>query len=1051
MVEKKYDVAVVGVGVGANYGSALTYFAITETIKEMGKSVILVNKIGGELSDIEISDKNPSFLFAKKHNEMTPYYRKEELQELNNYADTFVIGTDQVWGDAVASYAGEAFYLGFANDDKRKISIAGSFGHFDDFSPLDKIDRRRELFKRFNKISVRENDGVEILKNKYNVNATQIIEPVFYIDNEKWFQLADDSQFDTSDSYILTYILDNNPEKQKVVEKISYELQLPIQILPDGFENVIHGDKNGYKYTPEDVLKLIRDAKYVITDSFHGTSFSLKFNKNFVTLVNPKRGISRFDTLIDIIDNDDRIVKNYSTIINNPKKYLENIDYTKINSRINSAVIKAKKWISESLDSDISEKIEQVNNNLNNSLSDRITNTVFSFGRTDLEETYSTEWKFDKFGKIKGYINDNERYWKIFGQKIYIYNKNGKFSSVLIQNEDNDNFWIGKARFDNVAEFFLIDNQFVNGQEKIFSEKAENFQEQEIIDYLTNHTFVWYRKSQKHAPLSKYIQLLEDGNIYGMPNDASSKFWRVTNEGKKLEFTTLSGQVNVALDIHFSKEGLLKTQNGHWKRIGEEHILEDVFSYQNENLVPYIEINKPMFIFTSNNWQQTEKNDYYSVLRKKPGKLGDQAIIQLPQKLYKNILYSLKMNWSVKTYSPYVILHLKNSNTGKVQRVHFFKDRESELSSVGKVPVSTNIIPDADDYDQIMFSSLEFTGEKSGMSISKIKIDINLQNENIAVPETDFDYLVDVVEKDYDRFLKYHAQFHIAKNKENVRRNIMFFAHGIEKGLSHANFRPKFGISALKNLSRNLDLWYEFKDFDDTFFNIGLAAMKKYFVKHEELGIDVSDRKKYFSKKILNLIDSSTGEMGGVDVISMNNRSTLLNSNSFEDVVRRRRSLREWSDESVDISKIRSAIDIAITSPSVCNRQNTNVYVVTDSNKIDKALKTQGGMVGYKNPPILILVTNDIKGSSFFTERNQAFIDGGLFVMSLLLGLEYEKLAAVCLHTMVDSQQDLKIREILDVPESEALITFIAIGNLKESLLTPHSQRLKIDDILRMR
>lgn len=566
---QKYDVAVVGVGVGANYGSALTYYSITETIKELGKTVILVNKIGGGLTDIEISSKNPSYLFAKKYNILTPYCSKDELEQLNDYADTFVIGTDQVWGNAIASYAGEAFYLGFVADGKRKVSIAGSFGHFDDFTPMDKVERRKELFQRFNALSTRELDGAEILGDKYHVKAEQIIEPVFYIDNEKWFNLAEKSQMNTSEPYLLTYILDNTPEKQAVVDKLSSELGISIRNLPDGFENVVNGKDDDYKYTPEDVLKLLRDAKYIVTDSFHGTSFSLKFNKNFVALVNPRRGVSRFNTLEHITGAKERLVLDYSKVIKNPQNYLKDLDYRDINQNIEQAVNKAKVWIKAALESDINQKVE-IFEDKSKETEKKIIGKTYSFGRKDLNTTYSREWRFSENGEIVGYYNENEKYWKAYENKIFVYASDKSLTSIFEIDQDG-NVLSGISRYDIFAKFFLIDSSLDESNE---TEEDKDFF-LNTKEYLMNHTFVWYPKSKVETPLSKDVTLLATGRILGMPQSASSKFWELSQDSKTLKFYTENRKINFLLNLNYNGAGELKTTNGLYRGRWEEHILED--------------------------------------------------------------------------------------------------------------------------------------------------------------------------------------------------------------------------------------------------------------------------------------------------------------------------------------------------------------------------------------------------------------------------------------------------------------------------------------------
>lgn len=1073
-MKKKYDIAIAGVGIGANYGSALTYFAISETIKSLGKSVVLIGKLyGAKVSDEdpELSDRNPSLVFAKEYNEVTkPYaYDDPEIEELNDIADTFVIGTDQVWGNNIANFTRDGFHLGFVSEDKRKVSIAASFGHWDDFTPLDMIDHRKSLYHRFNKISVREFDGVKILRDKYRVEASQVLEPVFYLDNERYFEVANGSTLDTSKPYILTYILDMTEEKQKALDAICDELGLKVRVLPDGFENVIRniGD---YKFTPKDVLKLFRDAAYVVTDSFHGTSFSLKFNKNFIALVNPKRGVSRFNTLLEVLGENERFVFDYSDVYNNPKNYIEHPDYTVINERILEASDTAKLWIKEALEVDVNQKVNSLVVD-NRNLYEKLINNVWKFGRRDIDVTYTDKWIFSPNGKIEGYKNSNEAYWKIFNNRIIIYNNDYRGRAVfedLIDSETEDDTIYGKSMLnsDNKAVFFLELNKETSLSdfeltvearvknvfpvEKVTVEEVgitTEFDRQEIYEYITNHQFVLYRDDEKNVLLSDEIELLSNESIYGMPQNSSSIIWNLENN--KIIFNTFSGVKNILFDVLSLGSGNYKF-SGYWKEKGILYILEEKHAYEQKINHP-VDLKKPNFIFTTNKWEQVKIGEINKVLRIGPGAIGDQAIIPLGVSLQKEIVYNIELTWAAKTSSPFIYLHLKNSKTGKIQRIHMFNAVDFDISNSGIIPVSAAIVPDGDDYDQILFSSLEFIGDNTELIVDGIKIDVaNLNKINTSSKNVGFDELEDVVKRDFKRFKKYNANWHKAQNKENVSNLIMFFSHAVEKGLSHAEFRPGFGINPLTQLANNLNIWYNFSMESNTFFNIGIATSKKYFLRHSEVGFDVEDRKKFFRPEILKKIEESTGELGGVDYISKENRMELNKSDLFVDVVNRRRSLREWEKKAVDLEQIRSAIQIALTSPSVCNRQGSRVHIVTDSQKIAEALRLQGGMVGYDLPPILLLVTNDISSFSFFTERNQPFIDGGIFEMALLLGLEYEQLAAVPLHAMLGTRQENEVRKVLEISDSEVFISFIAVGNMKSSLLTPHSSRLTVDDVTKI-
>jgi hypothetical protein len=166
--------------------------------------------------------------------------------------------------------------------------------------------------------------------------------------------------------------------------------------------------------------------------------------------------------------------------------------------------------------------------------------------------------------------------------------------------------------------------------------------------------------------------------------------------------------------------------------------------------------------------------------------------------------------------------------------------------------------------------------------------------------------------------------------------------------------------------------------------------MHSYFRRHEALGVDVSEFRKLFSARIRDLIAQSGDGQGGV-VAAAEERESKINSNQnrpFLDIVYGRRSVREFTPEPVQDEDVARAVQIAMQAPSVCNRQGPRVHQFVDPRKIKAALDLQGGFSGYKLPPRLLLVTCDLNAFLFAAERRQPFIDGGLFMMLLLLGLE---------------------------------------------------------------
>lgn len=284
-----------------------------------------------------------------------------------------------------------------------------------------------------------------------------------------------------------------------------------------------------------------------------------------------------------------------------------------------------------------------------------------------------------------------------------------------------------------------------------------------------------------------------------------------------------------------------------------------------------------------------------------------------------------------------------------------------------------------------------------------------------------------------------------------ARAHLMFAAHAIEKGLSHSDFRPGFGQKRVKKIGKIINDWIDRgNSIEDPFFKATVSVMRAYFERHDALGFDTTEYWGYFSDNVKTLIDNADLANGGV-LPAQASREVVPSDGagrSFLDVVYARRSIREWEDIPIPDAAIRTAVQIASQAPSVCNRQGARVHHFKDPAKIAALVDLQGGFNGYSKPPGLLLVTCDLLTFVQSNERNQAFIDGGLFMMSLLLGLENMGLGTCCLNTAMNARQENRVRKIANIPDTEVLIAFIAIGKHQGSVLTPRSLRFPAEEIL---
>ena len=355
-----YDVCVVGFWYGANYGSILNGYATYRILKNLGKSVILLGKPDYETDDMELRAWTHNMKFMNSvysKDEIVPRMSFDDMSLINKHAYTFLAGSDQIWNYRV-SFSG-CMYLPFVKEEKRRISFCSSFGSINDHVPNERQKFVSEEFHKYDAISVREEFGKENLKNKYGIDAKVLLEPVFDIEKEIYYELIEQATFYENEPYIIAYILDPNDEKLAVINKIGYCMGCKVITIPDGYYTIIKSSWDKYQRKGEfpnvqvnmdvtDFLKAFSDAQFVVTDSFHGTCFSIIFEKKFISVCNNLRGAERFDDSLGRFNLVDRLVCDIGKFQWNDN-YLDDIDYESINKVIERGRNEAVEWLSKAV------------------------------------------------------------------------------------------------------------------------------------------------------------------------------------------------------------------------------------------------------------------------------------------------------------------------------------------------------------------------------------------------------------------------------------------------------------------------------------------------------------------------------------------------------------------------------------------------------------------------------------------------------------------------------------------------------------------------------
>ncbi|MCS0062827.1 polysaccharide pyruvyl transferase family protein [Vibrio parahaemolyticus] len=323
-----------------NYGGLLQAYALQKVLIEMGHDVFTADipfkkpKLLGLPSFIRscikryvlkqqvsrlwpLSQKEKSFIqketdrFIRDNLVLTECIKStSSIDKLSAYGfDAYVVGSDQVWrplySPGILSYF---FDFLEGRDDVKRLSYAASFG-IDSASEYSNelVPRVSKLLKQFDLVTVRESSGVQICESAFGVHAEHVVDPTLLLKKNDYIKLVEFDQTPKSEGELFVYVLDQGDSKKEVIDFVKKETQLKdFTVLPE----------TPYETYPA-VTQWVRafmDAKYVVTDSFHGVAFCIIFNIPFIAIGNEERGLARFTSILSKFDLMERLVTSVNDI-----------------------------------------------------------------------------------------------------------------------------------------------------------------------------------------------------------------------------------------------------------------------------------------------------------------------------------------------------------------------------------------------------------------------------------------------------------------------------------------------------------------------------------------------------------------------------------------------------------------------------------------------------------------------------------------------------------------------------------------------------------------
>ena len=214
----------------------------------------------------------------------------------------------------------EDAYLQFAKDwNIKRIAYAASFGT----AEWEYTDRQtaicKDLIKKFDAVSVREDSGKELCKKYFGVDAEHLLDPTMLLEKEDYIRLFENSGTSQSPGTLMCYILDETPEKQSVINRIAREKDLIPFRVNSKVENYKAPLVERIQPPVEQWIRGFYDAEFVVTDSFHACVFSILFNKPFIAVGNSKRGMARLNSLFNMFGIENKSMSNYDLATINSK------------------------------------------------------------------------------------------------------------------------------------------------------------------------------------------------------------------------------------------------------------------------------------------------------------------------------------------------------------------------------------------------------------------------------------------------------------------------------------------------------------------------------------------------------------------------------------------------------------------------------------------------------------------------------------------------------------------------------------------------------------
>ncbi|MBP1617633.1 MAG: hypothetical protein H6Q14_1460 [Bacteroidetes bacterium] len=295
------------------------------------------------------------------------------------------------------------------------------------------------------------------------------------------------------------------------------------------------------------------------------------------------------------------------------------------------------------------------------------------------------------------------------------------------------------------------------------------------------------------------------------------------------------------------------------------------------------------------------------------------------------------------------------------------------------------------------------------------------------------------------RYVKYSNSYNRLDNDKKVRGLLTMTYHIIEKGLTMPETRYGFGKEVVLKLCGLCRKYIkEGYDAECLEFVHSVRILNEYLEFHKNNGFDVDVQ---ITKEIEHLV-----KISGVKGCSQQPQMTREEFNKggksvFNEFCMSRVTVRNYIDKEISDDILNDCLSMALKSPSACNRQPSMVYFLKDEGIKKQFLSFQNGNRGFGHlADVIVVFTSDLSIFSSIGERNEAYLNSGMFAMTFIYALHYHGIGSCALNLSVDNEKDKQIRNLLNIPDNEVITMSLSCGYVPDEFMYAQSPRMDIDN-----